>query len=313
MEARTVRILLSAYNGEKYLKEQLDSILMQEGQSIKVSILVRDDGSFDHTQEILSAYAQRFENIFWYTGKHKGAAGSFYDLLVQTDTTADYYAFADQDDVWHKDKLAQAVRKLTQESQCMDSADQPLLYAGKVICASQNLEKQEMFYYRISKKASFGNALVENICMGCTEVFNLELLLLVRKHLPRSNIMHDWWMYLTAAYFGKVIFDQQAYMLYRQHENNEVGMQNCWKLRWKNRIIYAGKIKHKLSGQASEFQEIYADIPAVYREDKGRLAQMCGYRKSFYQRVCMAAASGIYRQNWLDDIVCRLLILIGYL
>lgn len=313
MKTRTVRVLLSTYNGEKYLKEQLDSILMQEDRGVSVSILVRDDGSSDHTQEILSAYAKKFKNFSWYTGKHKGAAGSFYDLLLRTDTIADYYAFADQDDVWHQEKLVRAVRKLIQESKRMDYVDQPILYAGKVICASQNLEKQERVYYRIGKNASFGNALVENICMGCTEVFNLELLMLVRKHLPGSNIMHDWWMYLTAAYFGKVIFDQQAYMLYRQHENNEVGMQNCRRLRWRNRIVHVRKIKHKLSGQASEFQEVYTGVPAMSREDEGRLEQMCRYRDSVYKRICMAVTSGIYRQNRMDDLVFRLLILIGYL
>ena len=88
-----VQVLLSAYNGEKYLPQQLDSILAQEG--VRVSLLIRDDASFDSTPRILAAYAEKFENIFVYTGKRKGAAGSFFDLLAKTDVLADYYAFAE--------------------------------------------------------------------------------------------------------------------------------------------------------------------------------------------------------------------------
>ncbi|MDE7310514.1 MAG: glycosyltransferase family 2 protein [Eubacterium sp.] len=315
---KKVHVLLSVYNGERYLAQQLDSILAQQG--IQVSLLVRDDASFDRTPQILASYAGKYKNISVYAGTRKGAAGSFFDLLARTGITADYYAFADQDDVWYTDKLVQAVRRLERESarQAREEAAvgkhaQPLLYAGKVVCASSDLERQERFAFQVNRKASFGNALVENICMGCTEVFNRSLLLLAREHLPQENVMHDWWMYLTASYFGKVIFDQKAYMLYRQHGNNAVGMQNRWGTRWKNRIRHMRKKKRKLSRQAKVFQRAYAGLPALRREDAGRLERLCGYRGSFGKRICLAADTGIYRQNRVDDFVCRLIAVLGCL
>lgn len=306
-QMKTVRILMAAYNGEKYLRSQLDSILAQRG--VEVSLLIRDDGSSDQTKNILRAYAQRFHNISIYdTGENEGASGSFYDLLIHTDVFADYYAFADQDDVWYADKLAQAVRLLEQEQ-----SEQPLLYAGKVICVSENLERQETFSYRIAKEPSFGNALMENICMGCTEVFNKRLLLLVREHLPHKKIMHDWWMYLTAAYFGKAVYDQNAYMLYRQHGENQIGMQNYWRLRWMNRLLHIRQMKHKLSEQAAVFRNAYIGYAPVQREDLYRLELMCGYRAGFRKKIRLVFSLGIYRQNRLDDWICRMLILAGYL
>ena len=307
-----VQVLLSAYNGEKYLPQQLDSILAQEG--VRVSLLIRDDASFDSTPRILAAYAEKFENIFVYTGKRKGAAGSFFDLLAKTDVLADYYAFADQDDVWYMDKLVRAVQKLEREQTAMQ--EKPLLYAGKVVCASADLRQQEQFAYQVLRPASFGNALMENICMGCTEVFNRSLLLLVRKHLPQGNgenVMHDWWMYLTASYFGKVIFDQNVYMLYRQHGNNAVGMQSCWRKRWKNRLLHMQQMKRKRSFQAEVFQGAYNGLPALCKEDKKLLDRFLIYRDSFWKRVWLATDSGIYRQNRVDDIVCRLLLILGFL
>lgn len=323
---KKVQVLLSAYNGEKYLAQQLDSILSQ--RDVQVSVLVRDDASLDATPQILAAYTEQYKTISVYKGIRKGAAGSFFDLLARTELSADYYAFADQDDVWYADKLIHAVCRLEAEKEeiqavwsmeagaALEKQMLPLLYAGKVICASDDLSRQETFAYRVAKKASFGNALVENICMGCTQVFNRSLLLLVREYLRNGMklaIFHDWWMYLTAAYFGKVVFDQNAYMLYRQHGNNEVGMQNRWDMRWKNRLRQIRGRKHKWSRQAVVFRRVYAGLPALRREDETRLERFCGYRSSFWKRIRLASDTEIYRQNGLDDFICRLLAVFGYL
>ena len=92
-----ILILMSTYNGEKYLSEQLNSLLLQENVNIK--ILIRDDGSTDNTHKILNFYSSNYPNISWYTGENKGPALSFMDLLFNA-PESDYYAFCDQDDVW---------------------------------------------------------------------------------------------------------------------------------------------------------------------------------------------------------------------
>lgn len=319
---KTVQVLMSTYNGARYLPWQLRSILLQKG--VKISLLIRDDGSKDGTLEILEAFKKRYRGVTVYMGCRRGAAGSFYDLLQHADLHADYYAFADQDDIWKKDKLFQAVLLLEEQPQSL-----PVLYAGKVAYASENLSICRKFPYHIRRRPSFGNALMENICMGCTEVFNRSLLQLVKERLPSDRIMHDWWMYLTAAYFGKVIYDQHVYMLYRQHGDNAIGMQDRWSRRWLHRMRHIRQMKHKLSIQAEAFKNAYEDLlqpagscylpdgrkesPCCMCGNKVSLHLLCGYKQNFVKRCRLVLDKNIYRQNFLDDAVCRLLFMIGFL
>ena len=106
----TVQVLLSTYNGEAYIKEQLDSILNQEGVSVR--LLVRDDGSTDSTKDILRAYGALHKNIRYIYGENAGVTASFFRLFELSDETVDFYALADQDDVWDADKLKIACEKL---------------------------------------------------------------------------------------------------------------------------------------------------------------------------------------------------------
>ena len=101
-----VAVLMSTYNGEKYIREQIDSILEQSG-NFDLDLWVRDDGSKDSTQQILQEYAQQ-RKLHWYTGENLGAAHSFIDL-VRKCKGYDYYAFADQDDYWMTNKIQMGV------------------------------------------------------------------------------------------------------------------------------------------------------------------------------------------------------------
>lgn len=121
MNTKSVQVVMSTYNGEKYLKEQIDSILSQEG--VDVRLYIRDDGSSDRTTDILASY-QEHKNVKIEKGNNLGFAKSFLTALDECDE-ADYYAFSDQDDVWEKDKLSTAIEILEEESQST-----PLLYCS---------------------------------------------------------------------------------------------------------------------------------------------------------------------------------------
>lgn len=298
----TVQVLMAVYNGAAYLRQQIDSIMRQQG--VNVSLLIRDDGSSDGTIEILREYETQFQNISVYTGERKGAAGSFFDLILHVGFGSRYYAFADQDDVWLADKLLRAVSMLEKETY-----DVPLLYAGKVICASEDLNRLHAFPYQYSREPSFGNALLENICMGCTEVFNECLLAIVKGHIPPDGVMHDWWMYLTASYFGIVVYDKKAFLLYRQHGNNEVGMKEHWFGRWVSRLRRIRRMQHQLSRQAVVFRDVYKGQSV--RDE--RLSLLCSCKAHFLFRIRILCNKNIYRQNPVDDVLCRILILIGFL
>ena len=123
---KKVQVLLSTYNGEKYLKEQLDSIIAQKG--VDVHILARDDGSKDDTIKILEGY----ENIDIIKGSNIGVCKSFFELINKSGEY-DYYSFADQDDVWDCDKLVIAINKL---EKCNSK---PAVYASNTRLVDANL------------------------------------------------------------------------------------------------------------------------------------------------------------------------------
>ena len=130
MNTKSVQVVMSTYNGEKYLKEQIDSILSQEG--VDVRLYIRDDGSSDRTTDILASY-QEHKNVKIEKGNNLGFAKSFLTALDECDE-ADYYAFSDQDDVWEKDKLSTAIEILEEESQST-----PLLYCSALQRVDENL------------------------------------------------------------------------------------------------------------------------------------------------------------------------------
>lgn len=299
---KKVQVLMSAYNGHKYIAQQIESILGQK--NVEVALLIRDDGSIDDTPLLLADIAGRFPCVEWWRGSNLGTAGSFYELLRRADPAMDYYAFADQDDIWLPYKLFHAVEFLEYEK-----SGQPLLYASSVYYTSADLRHREKSPYSVRKPPGFGNALVENICMGCTQVFNGQLLQIAREGKPAVGILHDWWLYLAAACFGKVIYDSNAYILYRQHDGNQIGMQPDWFGRWIARTRRLHSLSGRIYRQACDFQKAFALDISQYPE----LGLIIESRRSWMDRVRLAFAAKIYRQGKADNIIYHILFAAGFL
>lgn len=300
-EANQVTVLMSTYNGSQFLQQQLNSLYAQTYPN--VTILVRDDGSTDSTCELLAAeYAKgTIEQLAAHT--NLGATGSFFELLrhaAQTKTT--YVAFCDQDDVWQANKIERAVSLLA------DVSNQPALYCCRLDIVNEQLQSLELS--ATPRKIGFGNALVENIAVGCTMVLNRQAIdLLCQQTLPNHVYVHDWWCYLVISCFGKVIFDNNALIKYRQHGGNVIGAAT-------NRI---GVLKRKLarlfnarlwiSEQAITFWELFAErMPPA---ERALLALMCKAKSSFWHRVRLALSPAVWRQKWLDNLILRLVILMN--
>ncbi len=290
MKMKKVQVLMSTYNGQTYLKKQIESILEQTYPNIE--LLVRDDGSSDHTIDILRDYEERYENIKVIYGKNIGVNGSFFYLLAQSNS--DYLAFSDQDDIWLPEKIQNAVEKL-------DYYTVPALYAGNKILIDQNdsIIKENN---KKKKKPSFSNALIENICTGCTIVMNKKLADNLKIHIPKQAILHDWWCYLVASYLGIVVYDEQAYILYRQHGNNIIGQNRNIIKKIEFNIKYILKNRGKLSKQLKEFQKNYHIIP-----EKDRQLQKLIKAEKFPGTFQMVFNKNIRRQSMADDIIMRLL------
>ena len=213
-----ITVLMSTYNGAKYIDEQLESIFNQEFDG-ELDILVRDDGSTDGTQEILDRYQKERKNFKWYQGENKRPGRSFWELLRKA-SGSDFYSFADQDDVWDKDKLQIAVNCLLTLNQ-----DNPLMYMSDVRTVDKDLNLLSPTMVAKDIPIEYPKSLMNNICPGCTYVFNEKARALAAEFDADKYYMdiHDWKIYKIVLCFGQVYFDQSAHMSYRQHGNNTIG------------------------------------------------------------------------------------------
>lgn len=274
-ENSKILIMMSTYNGELFLREQLDSILAQE--YVDLDIFVRDDGSEDGTIDILNDYVSKYSNISFYTGENKGYRKSFYSILSNSNSYS-YYAFADQDDFWEKNKLYQAILQLKQYDKV------PALYCSNLKVVDENLSFMRMLH---SEKESIvigkSQALVENFSYGCTCVFNHKLAQIAKLHEPKY-VSHDGWINLIAVFFGVAIYDNKSYIKYRQHGKNTLGGDRSFVSTWTKRINSLKKLgEHHRDLEAKEFLDAYSEM--LTDQDKEIICTVSDYRKSIINKL----------------------------
>ena len=280
---KNVQVLMSTYNGEKYLKEQLESILNQKG--VRINILVRDDGSKDNTISILKEYKE----IKFFESNNIGCTQSFLELIKYAGDY-DFYAFADQDDVWDEDKILIA-------TQYLKSYKKPALYSSDTRLVDENLNfiKNEF----INPTTTLGSAISKNYVTGCTTVFNSMLMNYLKKYSPKSAPFHDWWANLVClAVGGFSIYDNKPHISYRQHGNNVVSGNNNLFIKWFKRLQKFNKPYHR-ELFVKELIENYSDH--ISSQNKYILNSMLNKKYIKEMRT----------KNFIDDILFRICIFCG--
>lgn len=298
-------ILMSAYNGEKYIRCQLNSILAQICEA-KIDIVVRDDNSQDATRTILTEYSKNNKNIQFYSGENLGTCNSFFDLLRKVDENYDYFAFADQDDFWLREKMSKAISAIEHQELIYNNV--PCLYSSKVTPVNEELELINIKSKADDLHVAFGNAVIENICTGCTCVMNQNLFKIIKSKLPKSVYMHDWWFYLTASCFGKVIYDMDSYILYRQHSNNAIGIQKTLLGLMIHRMKNFNRNKNNIREQLTEFNCKYL----LEGENQEIVSQILFSKKNIKNRLKIMFNHKIFRQKKIDTIIYKILFLFGF-
>lgn len=209
-------ILLSTYNGEKYLRDQIDSILNQI--DVEIKIMIRDDGSSDGTKDILSEYSSKHKDkIRVFYGDNQGIHKS-YAWLIDNVSYCDFLAFSDQDDVWDKDKIITAVRCLQLNDKSFYSSTSRLVDSNLNPLNKISGNEKTTNYYMDSL-----NALLTPGVQGCTIVMKYSFFDSVRKRRYPGNYGHDTWFTIVAFYSKDAIFDKNPKMSYRQHNNSWTG------------------------------------------------------------------------------------------
>ena len=249
-------ILMSTYNGEKYIEAQIESILQQE-TDMPFDLIVRDDGSKDATVEILQRYQEK-GLLKYYTGENLGAAKGFIQLLRQN-TGYDYYAYADQDDVWDPDKIAKGL-------EAINGVVGPAIYCTNAALVDDQLQSLGRNTHREIPHYNLLSILCLASCaQGCTSVFNQALAQIIQNHdVPDVFIMHDSLLTcLCALIDGKIIYDHRPSMKYRMHSANVFGMvtakqslSKVIKSRWKE---ITAKPKVSMYIQAKNILNTYSD------------------------------------------------------
>lgn len=278
-----VTVLMSTYNGERYLEEQIKSLIKQ--RNVDLQIFVRDDGSKDKTKEILNKY-QAEGVLHWYTGDNLRSAKSFMDL-VNTAPESDYYAFCDQDDIWNEDKLERAIIEMKNYK----SDNVPILYCSNYQLVDENLKNLSDNHHVTT--TTFNAALVSSCCTGCTTVFNRKLLNYLRMGNPDLMVMHDDWVHkVCLAVGGKVVYDKYKSLKYRQHGANVDGGVHNLKSRIskiKERIQKKDRIRSK---QIEELLDIYRPyMSADHILNAEKVAYY--YKKGIMSRLFLAFGNSI--------------------
>ena len=220
----SISILLASYNGEKYIAEQIESLLAQTAQDFKLFIC--DDKSTDNTFLIASEYAQRYPNkISVYQNEENTGNAKYNFIRMMIEHKNDYVMLCDQDDVWLPDKIEKSLAKIC-ELEAVYGITEPLLVHTDLRVVDKELSVMSPSYAQMSRtdytKKSLNNLLTRNIASGCTQIYNRALADLIVSE-PKYMLVHDWWVALIAATFGKIIAIHEPTILYRQHGNNSIG------------------------------------------------------------------------------------------
>lgn len=299
-----ITVLLSSYNGEQFIEQQIESILNQRG--VHVRLVIRDDGSTDNTVKIIERLAGMNPMISFSSGQHSGVIPSFFELLEQATHSSHFYAISDQDDVWNADKLLNAVNELKKYS-----SERILMYCSAVEYVDKSLNHIKFSPIFSPDKVGFKNALVQNIATGCTMVLNNAALEKITLALPRTCVMHDWWIYLVVSAFGTVIYDPNSSIKYRQHHQNVMGIAlttgHKFKRRWSR--LFSHPDSTTISVQLEEFYRIFGN--ELDETKRKSIHQLLFFKKNLFSRIAVIFSRDFQRQNLIDDILIRMVMLIG--
>jgi len=220
-----IKIIISTYNGERFLDEQINSIFDQRYYEWVISI--RDDNSVDNTQSIVEIFSNKSPNKVVIVKDFLGNLNvkESYSLLMQQEDV-DYLLFCDQDDVWLPDKIDKTLAAMRAAEERF-GAETPLLIHTDLCVVDRDLQpiapsfwKYQNLNPRLGMKLN--RVMPQNVVTGCTVMINRPLVKIAAP-IHEGAIMHDWWLALVAVLFGQVVYLDEATVLYRQHGENSIG------------------------------------------------------------------------------------------
>lgn len=292
-----VAVLLCTMQGQRFLAEQLNSVATQTHPNWE--IWASDDGSDDHTHSILEYYQEHWGNdrLSIHAGPAEGSTANFLWLTCRADIDTEFFAYADQDDIWESDKLERAMKWLQTVPRHI-----PALYGSRTQLVD---ERNQYIGYSplFSRSPSFENALVQNVAGGNTMVFNRAARDLLRRAGDQVQVVaHDWWAYMViTGCGGRVHYDPYPTVRYRQHGDNQVGANISWGARLvRLRLLLKGRFRKWTDENIRALQTIR---PLLTDENRAILDEFEQSRNGrTMERLGGLWDSGVYRQTLLGNL-----------
>jgi glycosyltransferase involved in cell wall biosynthesis len=289
---KTVLVLLSTFNGEKWLHEQIESILSQK--DVSVILLIRDDGSTDNTSQVVLKFREQISKMEDQT--HLGFSQSYLKLMLESKKYEfDYIAFSDQDDIWDENKLIQAINLI-------NSSGKNHYSSRRFIFSNDDRENIVQIIPKRPVKALSYNFLVENVAPGCTTVLTRDFFLNEIVHrLSLMLIEYDHFIYMLAAITDNCCFDSDSRIRYRLHNSNAIGMG-----KQKQRSIDV--VIHRLQSrklQASLLLDTIQNLP-----QNGKALAIFLNSHSIFYKLLFVVRCGPLRQSKFEDFLTKFLLIL---
>lgn len=300
---RKVLIMLSTYNGQKYIREQLDSLYAQK--DVNFHLLVRDDGSKDDTINILKEYQQEYGKMIIHADENIGVAKSFHKLMAyayEEFPDYDFYAFSDQDDVWLENKLSVAVNQLTDKNGEIYYCNAFVTDANLNKVSELGCEHNLSFQYSMFRQPALGctQVMTNSFFKLCTSTFNKYL-----KENPPYIYLHDaWTMWISQMVGANVVVNDDCYIMYRQHSNNVTSHKTETTLQKMKRV--SKRIRMRKGDALANFQILGKLLSRKLTPSASdALNRLYGYKNSIFHTLCFA----IYMQNFFKPLSIKAMVI----
>jgi len=285
-----ISILLATYNGEKYIAGQIESLLSQTFRDFKLYIC--DDKSTDGTYEIITVYAEKYPELIFASQNDENVGGAKYNFVkMMIGHKDDYVMLCDQDDIWLPDKIEKSINKIKAIEVEADT-ETPVMVHTDLTVVNGDLCVISSSYEKMSNKDFGKNALNYTLTMnnaaGCSMIYNRALADLIQAE-PDFIVMHDWWVSLIAAAFGRIGVIHEPTVLHRKHDDNVSGAKKVLSFKYVFYVLthlktMAGKIndsykqagaflevyRDKLTGEMLDLLDAYSSVPGLSRVKKLR-------------------------------------------
>lgn len=296
-----VAILMATFNGAAYLRDQLDSIAGQDHEDW--SLWISDDGSTDATRAVIADFARTHPErpVNLREGPRRGSMANFLSLLCAPDIRGDFYALADQDDVWLPERLSRGLAMCTAAGG-EAAGDGAVLYGARTIITARDLSPRGCSPH-FRRPPDFRNALVQSLAGGNTMLLNAAARDIVRRAGAREGaVCHDWWLYqLLSGAGARIIYDAEPSVLYRQHGANQIGSNLSASAR-------AGRIAALIGGRfrdwnARNLAELSAVMPLLTPDNRELVRRFEALRRRKGPSALRTLRDlGLYRQTCTGNL-----------